>query len=355
MPPREIKKASYNKISSLKDKSLDVVVANFAHLAETKKIPNNLMPNIIPKLNYDLPPMVSCKYILDDDNSIYGNLHYWQNSCYKRFERYNCNIDEHGNSWKRMYFEKLITEKLEMFEDDINELGNSLEQKGDSYDNLREILFLIESTSDIIQLLRFRQLPSHMDISEVIQRIPNLRKIDIKYNHKNVGMEYDRLQFGMKISDATYLAHALPFCKNLKVLKLSENLIDDDILRIIMTGVINNTTITTLDLSHNQISNHGARYISKIIDGDDSILEHLDLSNNKISIDGGKYLARSLRSGGNLKSLSLRLNRLQDEGCSLIIEGLLDNPHLESLNISANNAENKVIEIYIFVLLYCPE
>jgi hypothetical protein len=349
MPPKQLKhkflnKASSSQINSLKDKCLDVVVANFSQLAISKNIPRNLMPDIIKRLNYDIPPLVSLQYILDDDNDNYGNLHYWQNFCYKKFERYKCNIDEHGGSWKRMYFEKLISEKLETFEDDVNELGNSLENR-DSYDNLLELLLLIESTSDIIQLLHFQQLPSHLDLSEVISKLPNLLKIDFKYSHKKIGMDYDRLQFGMKVSDASYLAQALPFCQNLTILKLSENLIDDDILRIVMTGVINNRSITTLDLSHNQIGNHGARYISKIIDGDNSILEHLDISNNKISTDGGKYLARSLRSGGKLRSLNLRLNRLHDEGCSLIMEGLLDNPYLLYLNISANNAENKVTNL----------
>ena len=230
-----IKKSSDGKIRTLKDMSLDLVVSNFAELAVSKKIPITLMPDIINKLNHEIPPWVSYKYILDDDNDIYGNLHYWQNSCYKKFERYKCQLEDHGGSWKRMYFEKTLTEQIESFEDEVNELGNSFENI-DTYENLRELLLLIESTSDIIQLMHFKQLPSHMDISEVISKLPNLSKIDIRYSYKKLGMNYERLQFGIKVSDAVYLAQALPSCKNLLVLKLSENLIDDDILRVIMTG-----------------------------------------------------------------------------------------------------------------------
>lgn len=342
-----VPKASYGKIISLKEQCLDIVVGNFSKIAIEKEIPINVLPVIIKRLNFDLPPLVSLQYIADDE--VFGNIKYWQNCCYFKYPKYDCNVEEHGNSWKRLYFEKLITERLESFEADVNELGNSIESQNtyDSNNNLMELLLLVQSTSDVTKTLHYKQLPSHLDIAEVISKLPNLEKIDVKYEYKNIGMDYDRLIFGMKVSDATYLAQALPMCRNLLTLKLSENLIDDDILRIVMTGVINNNSITYLDLSHNQIGNHGARYISKILDGDSSILEHLDLSNNKISSEGGKYLARSIRSGGKLRRLNLRLNKLGDDGCSLIIEGLLDNPYLEYLNISANKAESQSAEALV--------
>ncbi|RYY81073.1 hypothetical protein EON63_16270 [archaeon] len=42
-------------------------------------------------------------------------------------------------------------------------------------------------------------------------------------------------------------------------------MIDDDLLRMLMTGLIKNTTITYLDMSHNKITNHGARLLSKLL------------------------------------------------------------------------------------------
>ena len=347
-----VPKASYGKIISLKEQCMEIVVNNFSKIAIQKEIPKSFLPEIIKRLKFDLPPLVGLQYIADDDNEVYGTNKYWQNCCYNKYPKYDCNVEEHGGSWKRLYFEKLITERLEMFEADVNEFGNSLESQhnADSSNNLMELLLLIQSTSDVTKTLHYKQLPSHLDIAEVISKLPNLEEINVKYGYKNIGMDYDRLIFGMKVSDATYLAQALPICQNLLRLKLSENLIDDDILRIVMTGVINNTSIIHLDLSHNQIGNHGARYVSKILDGDKSILKHLDLSNNKISSEGGKYLARSIRSGGKLRQLNLRLNKLGDEGCSLIIEGLLDNPYLEYINISANKAESKSAEALVNLL-----
>lgn len=38
------------------------------------------------------------------------------------------------------------------------------------------------------------------------------------------------------------------------------NLIDDDLMRMLMTGLIRNSTITYLDVSHNKITNHGKQH-----------------------------------------------------------------------------------------------
>ena len=47
------------------------------------------------------------------------------------------------------------------------------------------------------------------------------------------GMQYERMMFGMKISDASSLAKAIPECSCLTTLILRANLIDDDLLHIL--------------------------------------------------------------------------------------------------------------------------
>ena len=86
---------------------------------------------------------------------------------------------------------------------------------------------------DYIFTLTFRQLPSHIELFELSSLLPNLTKLDIVYGVKKVGwinrmlcisivigtsrldlnfsnaqvgMNYERMLFGMKISDATSLA-----------------------------------------------------------------------------------------------------------------------------------------------------
>ena len=72
-------------------------------------------------------------------------------------------------------------------------------------------------------------------------------------------MKYERSLFGMKISDADHLKQCIKTTDVLTTLLLPCNLLDDDLLRQLMGGLINNATITHLDLSHNKITNHGAR------------------------------------------------------------------------------------------------
>lgn len=48
------------------------------------------------------------------------------------------------------------------------------------------------------------------------------------YNLPNVGMEYDRSLFGMKLSDCRCLAKALESNETLTYLDLSNNSLDDD-------------------------------------------------------------------------------------------------------------------------------
>lgn len=53
----------------------------------------------------------------------------------------------------------------------------------------------------------------------------------ISYNLKEVGMDYDRSLFGMKLSDCRCLAKALEHTETLTYLDLSNNSLDDDKVR----------------------------------------------------------------------------------------------------------------------------
>lgn len=60
----------------------------------------------------------------------------------------------------------------------------------------------------------------------------------MKYGAKKLGMTYDRMLFGMKVSDANCLANSISYSESLTTLILQSNLIDDDLLRMLMTGLI---------------------------------------------------------------------------------------------------------------------
>lgn len=61
----------------------------------------------------------------------------------------------------------------------------------------------------------------------------------------------------------------------------SRNLIDDDLLRMLMTGLSKSVSLTALDLSHNRITNHGARLLSRML-LEKTVLTSLSLADNMV-------------------------------------------------------------------------
>lgn len=81
----------------------------------------------------------------------------------------------------------------------------------------------------------------------------SLNSLTLTYGLDNVGMEYDKSLFGIKLLDCRYLARGLEATETLTYLNLSANSIDDDKLRMLASGLVDNLSITHLDLSHNKV------------------------------------------------------------------------------------------------------
>ena len=105
----------------------------------------------------------------------------------------------------------------------------------------------------------------HFNIEHVFKYLPNLMCLTLTYGAKHIGMEYERPLFGMKMSDANNFKNCLRMTTSLTYLSLPGNLIDDDLVSILIKGLMLNKTITQLDLSHNKISHSGACKISKYL------------------------------------------------------------------------------------------
>ena len=76
----------------------------------------------------------------------------------------------------------------------------------------------------------------------------------LAYGLKNTGMNYDRAMFGMKLPDCRSLAKTLEKCETLVTLSLAGNLLEDDKVRMIASGLVDNHSVTDLDLSHNKVA-----------------------------------------------------------------------------------------------------
>ena len=178
-------------------------MANFSERPIQEAIPPQQMAEITSQLPVMIPPIIGAKYIYNEN--------YWKRCCIERYGWQNCNLDEHGLLWKQMYFEKLLQEKLEDF-DPLTE-------------EIEEIYDLIDACGDYIFTVSFNQLPSHLDLCDVCALLPNLSTLRALYGVNKIGMNYERMLFGLKISDATALAKCFDRTETLTSLVLSGNMI----------------------------------------------------------------------------------------------------------------------------------
>jgi len=152
---------------------------------------------------------------------------YWEDKCKNHLK--NCRKEDHGLSYKQAYVERHIQKLLE---DHKAETG---------IDELKKDLFA--ARYEVFSLV-ITQLLSHLDMSIVFKMLPNLSYLTLTYGAKHVGMEYERPMFGMKMSDAKIFSECLRSTQNLIFLSMPGNLIDDDLITILIRGLMLNKTIT---------------------------------------------------------------------------------------------------------------
>ena len=111
----------------------------------------------------------------------------------------------------------------------------------------------------------------------------SLVHLNVRYGMRNVGMDFDRSIFGMKLSDCRSMARCLEYSESLTFLNLSHNMLDDDKVRMLASGLINNLSVVHLDLSHNRISDRGIRAIAKLLHNR-SIIAALHLQDNQVRV-----------------------------------------------------------------------
>jgi len=264
----------------------------------------------------------------------------WERMSCERWE--NCRVELHGSSWKRLYLEKHIKELLESYYPSMSE----------SNINLNRLLKSIKCSSPFIHSIKLDQLPSHLDLSQILPLFNNLSSLDITYKVLSVGMNYNAEDFGMNLNDALNTSKYLHSTKSLSTLILSECLIDDETVHILMGGLQQNNTITTLNLSYNKISDVGARRLSSFLTKNDNVLMILNLNDNQINDEGVQFIADTLKNKDNshLIELDLALNNIGDPGAVALMEAVAISECLQILDISKNRITTKSYDAFLDLL-----
>ena len=134
------------------------------------------------------------------------------------------------------------------------------------------------------------------------------------------------------------LAHLFGKSLNLVALKLGPFF--HQLFSTLIFALRVNTSLTSLDLSHNSIHAEEAHSLSEALRVNTS-LTSLDLSWNAIGDEGAHCLSEAIRVNTSLTSLNLFQNSIGDKGAHSVSEALRVNTSLTSLKLSSNSIGNK--------------
>jgi len=278
------------------------------------------MEDVYAMLDLNMP-LAEAAVRISDEN-------YWKRrtQCKHR----NAQVEKHGMSWKQTFLELELQDALERLP--IDHQPAELKQ-------LRDQVYA--SKLHIFQLT-IGQFPSHTELNFLFDALPALCTFSVTYGNRRLGMDYERAMFGMKISDAQYLARNVRVTQTLVSLALPCNMIDDELVKVLMGGFAYAHMLTHLDLSHNKIGDRGARRLASLLDTDYCI-QHMDLSDNQIHANGCMHLGAHLAENMTCQTFNLRLNRCEDNGVSHLFQDLCVNKYLKSLNVSCNDLTTRCL------------
>ena len=100
----------------------------------------------------------------------------------------------------------------------------------------------------------------------------------------------------------------------------------DEIKRVFQ----NNPTLTTLDLSRNNIGAEGAKDLAKALEKN-TVLTSIYMSSNNIGAEGTKDLAKALATNTVLTELSLSYNDIEAEG-EVVIKHIKERLRINTVN-----------------------
>ena len=101
-------------------------------------------------------------------------------------------------------------------------------------------------------------------------------------------------------------------------------------------GLIHNSCLKTLDISHNSLGLLSGLNISRLIQSD-SGLEELDFAWNEVKADGPASLFKALQENSTIKKLKLSRNGITDESMNNLGAYLSNNDTMTDLNLNENH------------------
>ena len=123
----------------------------------------------------------------------------------------------------------------------------------------------------------------------------------------------------------------------LTTLNISGNQLRKEGAKALAGELDHNSTLLALDLSNNKIGVSGTQAMAGVLGSKNSSLRYLNLSNNNSDVDGARSLKVALASNSTLRHLDVGYNRLRMKGVSALAEGLFSNPNSALCSLALRN------------------
>ena len=288
-----------------------------------------------PKYRNKIYDLMKVDYDIEDLYPFIDYEPFWERACRDKYKSDDCSIS--GNSWKQLYVETFVKELISNFKADTEDQ--------EALDNLKRVCDMIKYSVFNLDIPTFSY---KFDISFIPQYFVNLTNLSLKYspilkevrtrdvftkNLEPIGDEYS--QFGMRIPDLKKFCILITDLSYFLTLSLQGNLVDDEMIKWLVPGLITNQTLRHLDLSNNRITGKGMIKICSYLVRTKALLS-INLNNNLIGGDSSYAIGLVLKENTKLRVLLLGMNRFDDESGGRILKMLCFNNYLDEIDLSAN-------------------
>ena len=326
----------------LSEIALKAVAANYLMYKEQLK-------DLEPKYRNKIYDLMTVEYDIEDMYPFIDYEPFWERACRNKYKSDDCSIS--GNSWKQLYVETYVKELIANFKADTEDQ--------EALDNLKRVCDMIKYSVFNLDIPTFSY---KFDISFIPQYFVNLTNLSLKYspilkenrtrdvftkNLEPIGDEYS--QFGMRIPDLKKFCILITDLSYFLTLSLQGNLVDDEMVKWLVPGLITNQTLRHLDLSNNRITGKGMIKICSYLVRTKALLS-INLNNNLIGGDSSYAIGLVLKENTKLRVMLLGMNRLDDESGGRILKMLCFNNYLDELDLSANQLGEESVKFLLIAL-----
>ncbi len=320
----------------LSEIAIKAVAANYLMYKEQ-------LTELEPKYRNKIYDLISVDYDIEDLYPFIDYEPFWERACRNKYKSDDCSIS--GNSWKQLYVETFVKELIANFKADSEDQ--------EALDHLKKVCDMIKYSVFNLDIPTFSY---KFDISFIPQYFVNLTNLSLKYspilkevrtrdvftkNLEPIGDEYS--QFGMRIPDLKKFCILITDLSYFLTLSLQGNLVDDEMIKWLVPGLITNQTLRHLDLSNNRITGKGMIKICSYLVRTKALLS-INLNNNLIGGDSSYAVGLVLKENTKLRIMLLGMNRFDDESGGRILKMLCFNNYLDEIDLSANQLGEETLK-----------